>query len=807
MYATNHLKTAIRNTRRNYAVPLINLFGLSTGVAALFLISTYASFERSYDDFHHDRANIYRVVSSGVVEGENQSNAAVYSAVGPAMKSNISDVKDFVRLFARGETTVSNTNSNVSFIEKKVFFADPSILEIFSLHLTRGDHRAALSDPFTVVFSESLVKKYFPTEDPLGRTIQINDQFGQADYKITGIFKELPANSHLRIDMLTSYSTLGKYLGDLASDDWNINWFYTYVLLDGDAGRTAINLNKLLANFKNNQFRASGQKEELSLQALENIHLYSNLGNELETNGNGRTVYYLIGIAALILIIAWLNYINLSTVNSLTRLKEVSVRKVIGASKRQLIFQFFIESASIQLIATLLGFLIFFFILPKFGQLVGRTLSLDNAPFSIIFTLILLGIIVSSLYATLFISHFKSLKVLTLGGDDIKLEGISLRKSLVVFQFTVAIVIISYSYVINRQMQFMTNKDLGMDISHVLVIKGPSIHDSLNVQKMNGLKEDLMTYPSIGKVSLSRYVPGVTMGSAQGAVRRIATEDNSASIFGINSVDEDFFETYQISMLEGRNFSKERIADDRAVVINEAASRLLGFERPSMALGQEIVFPYGGTDKQGGLMTIIGVAQNYHQVSLKEIQTPIVFWRGVNSEFSLKIEPPDLEGTLRLVKARFTHFFPNNPVEYHFLSDSFNQQYKSEASLEKAMNWFSVLSIIISCLGLFGLASFTIKLRNKEVGIRKVFGANFVAILYLLSKDYVTLIVIAVVIAVPLVYKLAAQWLQNFAYHIELTWGMFIFPVGLIFLLAVLTVLYHSVTGAKISPIESIRLD
>ena len=353
----------------------------------------------------------------------------------------------------------------------------------------------------------------------------------------------------------------------------------------------------------------------------------------------------------------------------------------------------------------------------------------------------------------------------------------------------------------------MTNKDLGMDINNVLVVKGPTIHDSLNVQKMTFLKEDLVAYPSISKVGLSRYVPGVTMGSAQGSVRRIATEDNSASIFGINSVDEDFFETYRIRMLDGRNFSKERIADDQAVVINEAASRLLGFEHPSIAIGQKISFPYGGTDRQGGIMTIIGVAQNYHQVSLKETQTPIVFWRGVNSELSLRIKPQDLEGTLKLVKARFTHFFPNNPVEYHFLSDSFNQQYQSEASLEKAMNWFSVLSIIISCLGLFGLASFTIKMRNKEVGIRKVFGANFVAILYLLSKDYITLVVVAMLISVPLAYKLAAQWLQNFAYQIELTWWMFIFPVGLIFLLAALTVLYHSVTGAKISPIESIRLD
>ena len=346
MYASNYLKTAIRNTRRNYVIPLINLFGLSSGVAALFLILTFASFERSYDDFHTHKARIYRVVSNSLVEGEKLNNAAVYAAVGPAMKSNIPDVKGYTRLFARGEITVLKTDGltqNASFIEKKVYFAESSIFEIFSFHLTRSDQQAALSDPFTVVLSESLAKKYFPTDDPLGRTIQINDQFGQADYKITGIFEELPANSHLRIDMLTSYSTLGRYLGDLASDDWNINWIYTYILLDKDARSAENKLNKLLADFKGDHLRASGQTEELSLQALEKIHLYSNLTNELELNGNARTVQYLMGIAALILIIAWLNYINLSAMSLLTRLKEVGVRKVIGASKRQLIFSFFLN--------------------------------------------------------------------------------------------------------------------------------------------------------------------------------------------------------------------------------------------------------------------------------------------------------------------------------------------------------------------------------------------------------------------------------------------------------------------------------
>ena len=818
----NYLKVAFRNILKSKIFSIVNILGLAIGTAAFLLILEYVKFELSYDKFLPESSNIYRVSLAQYLNGDLMTESAEnYPAVGPAMLADLPEVSAFARLYNMGYknnliiTYEEAPSGPVMYKHRRFLYADSAFLPMFGYEMAIGDATNALAEPYNVVISEKYAKMYFGDEEPLGKMLRLrDDDFNDEICKVTGVFKDLPENTHLKFDVLFSYKTLFAR-GDWAPGRYNDSWarkdMYTYVKLKNDVDKSAVEAKlPVLVNTYSPKLAESGRKDVLSLQPLEDIHLYSSLADEPEANASGNSVYALGLIAIFILIIAWVNYINLSTAKAMDRANEVGVRKALGAFRQQLIGQFLAESAIINLISLLGSILIILLVLPLFNDTSGLSLTWQSVFtgkfFAICVLLWLVGTLLSGVYPSLFLSSFKPVKVLK-GKLRNSGKGALLRKSLVVFQFVASVALISGTLIVDRQLKYMHNQDLGMNIDQVLVVERPGVaprdRDAFN-SNVDVFRDELSQNPDIKGVSTSMTIPGKKREYKVG-MKKYGSADDEAVTLRMNSMDYDFVDVFGMEVVAGRAFSAEHPHDtDTSLIITQSAAEMLGYTNPEDAIGQTLVAP-----SYNWSAVVVGVVNDYHQESLQKAKDPILFYCTLyGGEFySIKVNSNNIENTVTHVEQSWKKAFPGNPFSYFFLDDYFNRQYENENKFGKLFASFSLLAIIIGCLGLFGLSAFTVQQKTKEIGVRKVLGSSVSGIFVLLSKDFIKLILIAVIIAVPITYYGMGKWLEGFAYKDDIALWVFAIAGVAVVLTALITVSFQTIRAARVNPVDSLRYE
>lgn len=827
----SYLTTAFRNFRRQFGFSFINIFGLAVGMATFMIILTYVSFELSYDDYLKHKEKLYRLdMYAYDLDGSLFFNAATSS---PSFKGlieeNMPEVKQVARLYHVPQSLsyinisyIDEKNNKISFNEENAFFADAAFLPMFDIDMMVGD-TTALNEPNTLILSESTAKRYFGTasDDIIGQMLQVPyPEKNDSPYRITGIFRDLPPNTHQKADLLLSYKTLSEQNPFLYEEFWRYPFMYIYLQLYPDVTEEQFREKRnMYITLANERYQSDDQvpfKWSFDYYLVTNIHLQSSKAGEIKPGGNLQTMYFLFIVGILIIIIAWVNYVNLTTARAVHRAKEVSVRKVAGASRGQLMWQFLAEAFVINFLGTLFSFLIIWLSLPYFQQLTGKPLTFhlwwEGLPnemlfFAILSLLFIFSTLLSGFYPALVLSSFKPLK--TLKGKLMLSTsgGINLRAGLVVVQFTISVFLIAGTYLMFRQIEYMQNQPLGFDKDQMLVIQSPA--DSLlKAEVLEVFKDELLRQTFVEDVSASSIVPGHEILLVNGVKRpEIPVRPLSKYI----SIDEEFLDTYDITLVAGRNFSKEYGSDKDAIILNETLVNMLGFENAQAALHQKVVLAYG-EEKE-----VIGIAKDFHQASLKEAYEPICFLledantphkqfkENYRSYISVKINTSHLKQNIKWIEEKFQSYFPGYPFSYSFLDERFNQQYKADIQFGKIFGTFAGLAIFIACLGIFGLSSYLAIQKSKEIGIRKVLGATVTHIVLLLSSKFMRLVMVATLIALPLAYFMFDRWLENYAFRIEIGWWFFVIPALVVFMIAILTISAQTVKAAVANPVKSLR--
>lgn len=809
----NYLKIAFRNltSRKGYA--LLNILGLAIGVTCCLLIFQYVSYERSYDSFNSQSSNIVRLRLDEYQQGNLAwKSATSYPAIGPTLKKEFPEVENFCRLHD-AELLLANEEKNVKFTEKKGYYADPSAIDMLAIKMTAGDPKHVLDAADKMIVSNSFAKKYFGNENPVGKRLVSRDrQFSQL-YEITGVFKDYPSNAHLIIDYLASYATLGK-ISRLQGDTSNAtetNWgwydFYTYVQLKPGTSLQQFEL-KLPAfcerHINNAEWnKTNNVKSALTVLPLTDIHLYSNYNQEAEVNGDGQSVSFLFLIGILIVLIAWINYINLATARSIERAREVGVRKVLGALRADLIKQFLTESLLLNLFALIIAFIAAFFLTPAFNHFIGRETNtgfvLPLAYWVGFLTLFFGGSFLAGIYPAFVLSGYQPVKVLK-GIFKNSSSGTLLRKGLIIVQFVTSVVLVAGTMIVYQQISYMRNQKLGTDISQTLVLEGPnSIGDSLYNNIFQPFKNELLQQPGIKNITGSTTVMGNEIYWTQG-IRRPEANSKNVTLYHVG-IDYDFIPSFGIAMKAGRNFSKDFLTDNKAVLLNEEAVKQLGFANAEDAVNKKII--------RGDTLQIAGVVSNFHNEGLQKKVQPIVFILrpGSREYYSVKMGKENIHQKVAAIEKLWNNYFPADPFNYFFLDDSFNRQYKSDELFGSIFSLFSVLAILIACFGLAGLSAYNVLQRRKEIGILKVMGASVQQLLLLLSKDFVRLVIIAFLIAVPITWLLMNKWLNDFAYRINISWMVFIAAGIIAVVIAFATISFQAIKAAMANPVKSLRTE
>lgn len=802
----NYFKTAWRNVLKNKIFSVINVFGLAMGIAAFLLIINYLRFEYSFDDFNLNSGRIYRVPMV-VTEtgGHPQTFAFTYPAVAPALKKDFPEIEEAVR-FRKVWGMVTHNDQKI--IESgMIYYVDPAVFKVFSFGFEKGSPKTAFSQLNDAVITRSTAIKYFGNDDPIGKKFNYNNE----DFVVTGILKDIPANSHLQFHILLNYNKYIQITNNAANTSWGWSDFYTYLLLKPHADVSALQakMPAFAERYIGGEMKKDGYSVSFRLQPLKDIHTRSSYDYEMAGSGNFYYLKYL-GIAALfILLIALINYINLSTARSLERSREVGVRKVVGATKFQLVRQFLTEALLINMFGILIGFLLFKLALPPFSQLIDKNiidLQTNSSGFwMIIFLTFAVSTLLAGFYPAFVLSSFQPVQTLksASGFAGLKRSSNFLRKSLVVLQFAAAIMLIGGAIGFYRQLQFMSRRDLGVDIKQTLVLQQTINLDSSKTNTIESFLNDLRNIAGVQSVATSTDVPGNEVGGSSDFRLISSNEGKRCRVFGI---DKNFIPDYNLSISAGRNFDKDRPAAGdtsqiMSVILNETAAKVLGFKSAGDAI-DKLIHGAGYTCK------IAGVLRDYHQESLQYDYNPIVFYpeQDINmSHYSLKLNTKDLQGVLAQVKQVWNKRFSQHPFQFFFLDDHFNAQYKNDRLFSTILWLFTLFAIIIASLGLFGLSLYTVAKRTKEISLRKVLGATVFQIITLITKDYVRLILYAGLVAIPVAYWILSNWLKDYAFHIEIGIWFFLLPLLLITAIALVTVLYQSVKAAIANPVKSLR--
>lgn len=799
----NYLTSVFRYVSRNKAFTFINIFGLAIGMMACMLITQYVLHEFSYDNFHVKKDRIFRLQLDRYDKGELSTRwAAGAMGIGPDLKANFPEVQDFVRLTG---TNTLFSYGDVFFKEEGVYYATESFFKIFSIKLLQGTDSTVLNAPFKVVLSESLAKKYFGSENPIGKIIRNN---GRTDYEVTGVFEDLPANTHMKITALFSYKSFESLVNNPDNmRSWQWDGHFTYILLDEKANPK--NLEAKLPAYVQKREGEELKKYDAGmvfhLQPLSDIHLDSNFMFEFQRNGDRQSTYFLSIVAIFILVIAWINYINLSTAKSIERAREVGVRKVMGSFRTQLIQQFLFESLLLNIFAILIAIGLVVVLTPSFSDLTGRELGYllfkQNMFWIWMGVLIVAGALLSGLYPAFVLSGYKPVEVLK-GRFKNTGQGVLFRKGMVVAQFVASITLIVGTFVVYSQIRFMRDQELGVNLEQTLVLRSPNIVDSTYEQKFQVFKERIKQYPEVTAVSASTTVPGTQPEWNAGGIRKLSQREDESKQYRVIMMDHDFIESYQLKVIAGRAFSGEVPNEDKSVLLNESACKQMGFAKIDEALNDQIYF-------WGDTFRIVGVLKNYHQESLKKAYEPLIFRysSAPGGFYSIKFKTTDVKESMTRFEEVWKGLFPGNPLISFFLDEHYNQQYQADQQFGKVFGIFSGLAIIIACLGLFGLSSLTAIQRTKEIGVRKVLGASVPSILTLVSKDYFLLMVAAIFLSVPLAWWIMSGWLDDFAYRISLAWWIFAIPSFLVIAIALITVSIHTLKAARTNPVKSLRYE
>ncbi len=803
----NYFTIAVRSFLKHKSFTILNVIGLSLGMIASLLILQYVKYEQSYDTFHAKATEIYRIQYNQWQSGKLRFEcAAAVPAVGPALKNNFPEVKAFTRLFPVSgiASYESPTRGVISFREEKMQITDPSIFEVFDFHLLKGNKLTSLQGPNKTVISQRIAKKYFGDADPIGKTISWD---GHRKFEVTGIFENIPDNSHIKFDFMFSYETLNKETQNNSETNWGWYDFNTYVLLQPGTDVKALQTkwDEWLLKDRGEEWSKYNSKQEFILQPLLDIHLHSNLLQESqpEERGDADSVYGLTIIALFILIIAWVNYINLATAKSFERANEVGVRKVMGADKYQLMKQFLAEAFLINLLAASISIVTVRLVWPFFAELSGRKIPLDfmiQPDFWILIGFLFLGgTLLSGFYPAIVLSSFKPVEVLK-GKVLHSFQGNLLRKSLVVFQFIASVVLISGSVIVYQQLKFMRNQDLGIDIHQTIVLKGPGvIADSLFQQSLEGFKAATLRITGIKSMTASSNVPGDEIFWASGIRRISGGPENYISGYTVG-IDHDYIPSFDLNIIAGRNFDLDHPNEKKNVILNRAMVISLEFEDVKSAIGEKV-------HHGGDTLEIVGVLEDYHQMSLKEVVTPLVYRYTPDyaSFLAFKVETNDYQLLLSSLQEPWKIFFPDNPMDHFFLDQFFNRQYESENRFSLIFGIFTLLAIFVACLGLFGLASFMTLQRTKEIGIRKALGSTSSEVVILLSKGFILLVMIANLIAWPLAWYIMSNWLASFPYKIDINPALFIISGLGVVIIAFLSVGSQTFKAAQVNPAQTLK--
>lgn len=806
----NYFKIALRNLARFKIYSFINITGLAVGMACSILIILFIQNELSYDKFQENSDRIYRLSREWFNEDGTSSLhlARVAPPIGPLLKNDFPNIIEEVTRVSSDWNTFLQVDGR-TFIEDKFFWAENNFFKIFSFEFIKGNPNTALSEPYSVVLTESMAKKYFGNEDPIGKTILYERK---DNLKVTGVIKDVPENSHFKFDFLGSFITLNDYEGiETLTRNWGSNNYVTYILLPEKFPVEELvrqipafldkHLTQLVIDNTGNPPSIQPSKtNKLHFWKLTDIHLRSHLVTELEENGDINDVYIFSIVALFILLIGCINFMNLSTARSAKRAREVGMRKVLGAFKKQLVLQFIGESLIISFIAMLFAVVLVEAGLPFFNNFIDKQLNIDyfgnpTIVLGLLCLTLIVGLIAGS-YPAFLLSSFNTIKVIKGNSSSGKSR---FRTVLVVAQFTISIALIICMGIVYSQMEFFKSKDLGYDKSKVVLL--PSNQEMR--KEIESIKSQLYENPNILSVASSRLVPSDMLVNSWGG--QLVGEDNPAPLnfrLAAQEVDHDFIKTYGLHLVAGRDFSRDFATDDSsAFILNEAAVKQLGWT-PREAINKKMI--YG--DRNG---KVIGVVNNFHFESLHNKIVPIIFLltKTRNVNFSVKISGNDIAGTMKFLKEKWTEFRPDYPFEYTFLEDQLEELYTSEKKLGDIFGIFSLLAVIIACLGLFGLASYSAEQRTKEIGIRKVLGSTVSGIVILFSKDFLKLVIISNLIAWPLAYFAMNKWLEGFAYKTGISIWIFVLSGTIAILIALLTVSFQAVKAGFSNPVKSLRYE
>jgi putative ABC transport system permease protein len=805
----NYFKIAFRNLWNNKGFSAINIIGLAIGLATCLLMLFYVNDELSYDQFNKKASRIYRVDGDIKFGGNHFVLAVAPDPMGAVLKKDFPQVEQYVRFRGYGGLLVKKGAQNIS--EDKVIYVDSTLFDVFTLPMIQGDPKTALAEPNSVVITETTAKKYFNSTDVVGKSLVVNDT---TNFKITGVIKDVPSQSHFNFDFFVSLSSND----ESRQNNWVSNNFNTYIVLKKGADPKKLEAQfpsvvlkyvgpqvKQLMNIDMDDFKKSGNFDTYHLMPLTDIHLHSNKTAELGINSSIEYVYIFSFIAILILLIACVNFMNLSTARSSNRAKEVGVRKVLGSLKKSLVVQFLTESVLISFIALILAIVIAWLLLPYFNQLSGK--QLGSVVFSnpwlfpaLIVLMLVVGVIAGS-YPAFFLSSFKPVEVLK-GKLSKGFKGNWLRSGLVIFQFFISISLIVGTIVIYNQLKFIRSKDVGFNRDQVLVIKNTyALGNNAKV-----FKDEVLQIAGVQNATMTGFLPTSDWRSDSPLFPDATLDQKTAVSAQIWSVDENYIPTLAMKMIKGRNFSKDFPTDSSGVIINESAAKLLGFKDP---VNKTLYYLNNfRNNKDITAYHIIGVLKNFNFNSLREEVTPLaLMYHQQNGSVAFRINTADITALIAKIENRWKLMAADQPFAYSFMDDDFNKTYKSEQQTGRIFISFAIFAIFIACLGLFGLVTYAAEQRTREIGIRKVLGASVSGIVGMLSKDFLKLIIIAMLIAFPVAWFGMNKWLQSFAYRISITWWVFAIAAGMALLIALLTVCLQAIKAAIANPVKNLRTE
>jgi len=816
----NYLKVAWRNLVKNKVFSFINIFGLSVGLTCCMLITVYIYNEVSYDKYHKNINQLYQLATTFVKDGKEDKTPNTPAPMAAAMKQEFPEINETARmmaLFAEDKTLLqykdAASGEQKSFYETKGFLADPTFFSLFTYHFIEGSPATSLTNPNSIVLCEEIARKFFGEQPALNKVIHVNSNTnGEHDFKVTGVYRPMSNPSQINARFVISIGGGGmeqfiKQQSDMVSN----NMFNTYFLLrpGADAKKLEAKFPSFVDKYMRAGLKAAGFDKRQFLIPMKQRHLYPGMSNDIVASGTVSVTYlYILGsIALFTLLIACINFMNLSTARSSKRSSEVGVRKVLGAEKSSLIKQFLGESLLMSMMAFVIALVFTRLLIPAFSRVSGKNLTLDfSNQWFIMLGFFLLAIITGFLagsYPAFYLSSFRPVQVLK-GKFTNSLAAVALRKGLVVFQFIISVVLIIASVVIINQMRFLRSTDLGFAKDQQIVIP---LRSTTAKNAYASLKNEIKSNPQVENVGATLFYPGIVNPSDMGLYKDGKTVNDSKDVH-TNWVDESLLQTLGIRPVAGRLFSKDFPSDtDSRMILNEAAITQLGFRSPQEAVGGKVKFDWRG---ESYTWTIVGVVKDFHYQDLHVPISPYAFQLNNRPFYNYLIvhaKASDVPSLLKYVSASWHKLNPNEPFEYTFLDEDFQKNYQAESRLSAIVGYFTIIAILISCLGLFGLATFSAEQRIKEIGVRKVLGASVTGIVALLSKDFLKLVGISIVIASPVAWWIMNKWLQDFAYRTNISWTVFVITTITALLIALITISFQAIRAAIVNPVKSLRTE